>query len=486
MSAQANTPTIDTPAIDLPGAAVPAAPTPWALVALALSMLLSSLGTSVANVALPSLATAFGVSFQSVQWVVIAYLLAITVVSVGVGRLGDAVGRRRVLLGGILLFTAASALCAAAPTLPALIAARAIQGVGAAALMALTVALVGDSVPAERTGRAMGLLGTTSAIGTALGPSLGGLMISGPGWRVVFLVMVPLGLLNLLLVARHVPGAAPGKRTNREPFDGVGALLLALTLGAYALAMTLGHGRFGAVNAALLATAAVAAGGFLIVERRAKAPLIRAEALRDRVLGAGLLTTVIVAAVMMTTLVVGPFYLSRGLGLGEAAVGLVLAAGPALSTVSGVPAGRLVDRLGAPRAVVAGLAAMAMGAAALTLAPERFGVAGYLAAIALLTPGYQLFQAANNTAVMAGAGAERRGVMSGLLSLSRNLGLITGAAAMGALFAAATGGRDVTAATPDAVAFGMETTFAVATAAILVALLLAVRTCSARAASGTR
>src|SRR5215467_2924077 len=169
----------------------------WALASLALSMLLSSLGVSIANIALPTLAQAFTASFQEVQWIVLAYLLAITTLIVSVGRLSDIMGHRRVLLAGILLFTAASLLCGVAPALWMLIAARAVQGLGAAILMALTVAFVRETVPKARTGRAMGLLGTMSAIGTALGPSLGGIVIAGLGWRAIFFMNLPLGLLTL-------------------------------------------------------------------------------------------------------------------------------------------------------------------------------------------------------------------------------------------------------------------------------------------------
>ena len=139
-------------------------------------MLLSSLGTSIANVGLPTLAQAFTASLQQVQWIVLAYLLAITTLIVSVGRLGDLTGRRRLLLAGIFLFTVASILCGVAPTLWLLIAARAAQGVGAAIMMALSMAFVGETVPKERTGSAMGLMGTMSAIGTTLGPSLGGVL----------------------------------------------------------------------------------------------------------------------------------------------------------------------------------------------------------------------------------------------------------------------------------------------------------------------
>ena len=228
----------------------------WTLAGLSLATLLSALGTSVANVGLPTLARAFGASFQAVQWVVVAYLLAVTTLVVGVARLGDVVGRRRLLLAGIATFTAASLLCGLAPTLPALVAARAAQGLGAAVMMALTIAFVRDTVPNARTGSAMGLLGTMSAIGTALGPSLGGVLIAAFDWRAIFLINVPLGLTAMLLVVRYVP--AERRKAGAEParFDVPGTFLLALTLGAYALAMTLGRGQFGALNIGLLAGAA--------------------------------------------------------------------------------------------------------------------------------------------------------------------------------------------------------------------------------------
>ncbi|QEX17977.1 MFS transporter [Hypericibacter terrae] len=445
----------------------------WALAGLSLSMLLASLGTSIANVGLPTLAQAFGVSFQAVQWIVLAYLLAITTLIVSVGRLGDIAGRRRLLLAGIALYTAASALCGVAPALWLLIGARAAQGLGAAIMMALTIAFVGETVPKARTGSAMGLLGTMSAVGTALGPSLGGVLIAGFGWRAIFFVSVPLGLLTLLLAYRHLPLDRHDPKTDRPGFDSLGTLLLALALAAYGLAMTLGRGHFGPLNIALLLAALLGAAFFLLVEARVPSPLIRLAAFRDALLSGSLAMNLLVSAVMMATLVVGPFYLSRSLGLEAAIVGIVMSIGPAISTVSGIPAGRLVDRLGAPVMVMVGLVAMAAGSLALSLLPALFGVAGYVAAIAVLTPGYQLFQAANNTAVMADVHADQRGVISGLLSLSRNLGLITGASAMGALFAIASAATDIATAAPEAVATGMRITFAVAAALIVGAIAIA-------------
>lgn len=446
-------------------------PIRWVLASLSLSILLSSLGTSIANVGLPTLAQAFGATFQQVQWVVLAYLLAITTLIVSVGRLGDLVGRRRLLLAGIVLFTLASVLCGAASTLWLLVAARAAQGLGAATMMALTMAFVGETVPKEKTGSAMGLLGTMSAVGTALGPSLGGVLIAALGWQALFLINVPLGMLALLLAYRYLP-------TDRQKtqaggginFDGLGTLLLALTLAAYALAMTLSLGHFGTLNLALLLVAVLGVGLFVLAEARVASPLIRLAAFRNPVLSSSLAMNVFVATVMMATLVVGPFYLSRALGLDAAVVGLVLSIGPALSALSGVVAGRMVDRWGAPTMVTVGLIAMAVGSIALSALPALFGLAGYIAAITVLTPGYQLFQAANNTAVLVDVPADQRGVVSGMLNLSRNLGLVTGASAMGAVFAFASRAADITTASPEAVARGMQTTFAVAAALVVIAL----------------
>ncbi len=448
----------------------------WALAGLSLSMLMPSLDTSIANAGLPTLAQAFTASFQVVQWIVLAYLLAVTALIVSVGRLGDIIGRRRLLLVGIVLFTMASLLCGVAPTLWMLIAARAAQGLGAAIMMALTVAFVGETVPKARTGSAMGLLGTMSAIGTTLGPSLGGVLIAGFGWRTIFLINVPLGILNLLLAHRYLPVDRRGPKTERAGFDPVGTLLLALTLAAYALAMTIGRGHVGPLNIALLLAAVCGGGLFALTETSTASPLIRLAMFRDPVLSASLAMSTLVSTVMMATLVVGPFYLSRALGLKAAFVGLVLSIGPLVAALTGVPAGRIVDRFGAQRMTIVGLVGIAGGSSVLSMMPTRFGIAGYIAPIVVITAGYALFQAANNTVIMADIRPDQRGVISGMLSLSRNLGLITGASVMGAVFAVASAASDITTAHSAAVATGMRTTFAVAAMLIVVALAIAVTT----------
>jgi len=462
-------PVIAGPAEAVTGSAQQTPAARLALASLSLSMLLSSLGISIANVGLPTLAQAFDASFQDVQWVVIAYLLAITTLIVSVGRLGDLMGRRRLLLAGISLFTVASMLCGFAPTLWLLIGARALQGLGAAIMLALTMAFIGETVAKAKTGSAIGLLGTMSAIGTALGPSLGGVLIAGFDWQAIFLISVPLGALTLLLAQRYLPADRQRPKAGRGGFDPLGTLLLALALAAYALAMTMGRG----LDMALLLVAGVGIGLFVFVEARVASPLIRLAIFRDPRLCAGFAMSALVSTVMMATLVVGPFYLSDGLGLDAARVGLALAVGPFVSALTATPAGRIADRFGAQRMTVLGLAGMAAGCLLLALLSETLGVGGYIAPLVVLTMSYALFQTANNTAVMTDVPSNQRGVISGMLNLSRNLGLITGASAMGAVFVFASATSDITMAHPQAVASGMRVTFAVALALVAAALAIA-------------
>ena len=452
-----------------------------ALAGLALSTLLASLGTSIANVALPALAQAFGASFAQVQWVVLAYLLAITTLGLSVGRLGDLLGRKRLLGAGIVVFALGSAASGLATGLGGLIAARAVQGLGAAVMMTLSLALISDTVAKERMGRAMGLIGTMSAVGTALGPSLGGILIAGVGWRSIFLVTVPFSAVAFGIAARNLAPDRIGSSGERKPFDMFGTLLLAGTLAAYALATTSGRESFGLLTGGLLLAAAAGGSLFVWVQRRARSPLIQLAVLRDAVLRSGLITNALVATVMMATLIVGPFYLAGALKLEASAVGLAMAVGPIVAALSGIPAGHLVDRFGAHRMVLAGLSIMAAGAFLFVLTPVQLGVAGYVGPMLVLTPGYALLQAANNTGVMSGVLAAQRGVIAGVLSLARNLGLITGASVMGTVFSIASRTSGMAIASPDAIATGLHMTFGLSAA-----LLMLARVAAGRAGTASR
>ncbi|MCO4314428.1 MFS transporter [Pectobacterium versatile] len=385
---------------------------PGITLTLALAILSASLGTSIANIALPTLTAVFSAPFAQVQAVVIAYLAAMAVSVVIAGRLGDRYGLKPVFIAGLGLFAIASLLCAIAPQLWQLIAARALQGIGAAFLMTLGMALLRQTAGEKHVGRAMGIVGTVSALGTALGPSVGGFLLAIAGWRSLFWIQIPLVTIVLFMAFTLLP-ATPVKE---------------------------------------------------------KASLSGGLSLRNTTLLPNLTINAAVTAVIMTTLIVGPYYLGLGLGLKETLVGLVMAIGPAVATFSGIPSGRLVDTWGFRRALTAGISLVATGTFMLAILPNLLGVTGYILAIIVLTPGYQLFQAANNTATLAEVPGNQRGTVSGLLNLSRNIGLIAGASIMGQVFALGVGTEDFTHAAPASLANGMQLTFFLAGAMVLVAI----------------
>jgi len=382
-------------------------------ITLGLSMLLASLGTSIANIALPTLAEVFLLPFIQVQAVVIGYLISLTFTVVIAGRLGDRYGCKSMLIVGLIIFSLASLLCSVAPSLWILVAARSFQGIGAAFLMTLAMALTRQTVSKSQLGRAMGMLGTISALGTALGPVLGGFLIVVSGWQSIFGLQFILAGIAIILARVLLPN------------DYIKKEIPALT-----------------------------------------------SLQTDQNITPNLVVNLLVAAVMMTTLVIGPFYLSLGLNLDQIQVGLIMGIGPVVAILSGIPSGRLVDRWGSRYIVITGLIFLIIGSSMLAILPKLMGISGYIMPIIILTSGYQLFQAANNTMTLADVPKARQGIVSGLLSLSRNMGLIIGASVMGAIFSFGVGTNQLTQATALAIIDGMQLTFICAGALMVVGLLI--------------
>lgn len=445
----------------------------WLQLSLGAGIFLAALGTSSANVALPQLAEYFAVSFASVQWVVLAYLLAITVLIVIVGRLSDLYGAKRLLFTGVLVFALASTACAVANSLPVLLVSRFVQGAGAAIMMSLSMALVPTVAPAGHAPRWIGFLASMSAIGTALGPALGGMVLHSLDWRGVFWLNVPFALLTAGLMWRMLPqdsaSAAPRLR-----FDHRGAWLLAAALACYALAMTIAV-RWWHSGLLLLLCAGL---GWLFAKRQQRLqastslhmPLIRLALFRLPTIRQGFVLNMVVMTVMMTTLVVGPFYLAQALGLSASAVGMVMAIGPAITALTAVPLAALSQRVGVQPFMQYALLTMVCGALAMSVVPHFAGTLGYVLALSVLTLGYASFQTANNSAVMTAAAADERGVVAGLLHLARNLGQLTGAAVMGAVFAHAAGMAQLQQASSAQLQQGMVATFGVGAGLLAVAL----------------
>jgi EmrB/QacA subfamily drug resistance transporter len=340
---------------------------------------------------------------------------------------------------GFLVFIAGSALCGLAPTLGWLIAFRVAQAVGAALLQANSVAIVAAAAGPRALGRAIGVQGAAQAVGLAVGPSVGGLLIALAGWQWVFFIAVPFGLVGaalgwLILPQTVRPAAAPGAA--RERFDWAGAALFGPAVAAGLLALTYGN-AWGWTSPRLLGLAALAVTlflAFLLVERRAPAPLVDLGLFRDRVFGTGIVAGLLSYAVLFGSLFLLPFYFQRFLGLAPAGAGLALTPIPLALGIVAPLAGALTDRVGSRLPTVAGMVLTTAALLALAAAPGG-AVAGALPWLAVLGLGLGLFTPPNNSAVMGSAPPHRLGVAGGVLNMTRSLGTSAGVAATGAVFA---------------------------------------------------
>ena len=444
----------------------------WIMLGLSLSILVSSLATSMSNVALPHLTQVFNASMQAVQWVVIAYLLVITSLVVSLGRLGDILGNRRMLLIGMFIFALASLLCAIANTLIWLVLARALQGLGAAIMLALSMALM--SKTQQKSGRAMGVWGSMSAAGTALGPALGGMSLSLFGWQSLFLLTLPLTLVAFFILYRALPTEQVINKEKAQ-LDVKGNLLLSLSLTFFALAMTLNPNQLGPLNMGLFGMAILGILLFFQIEKTQSSPLIPPQLVQQKAITLGFINCAITASVVMTSLILGPYYLSISLGLSEYQFGLVMSTGPIMVALSGVPAGYLVDKIGARNLTFMGLILMLTGCIFMSANSPDTGVFGYIFALITITLGFSFSQTANNTDLMSQATSAHKGVMSGLLNLARNLGFITGATLMSSLFFYFIGKEQLLFTTEQEVTQALQGTFLVAAGLVFFPLFFSLR-----------
>ncbi len=402
---------------------------------LALGTIMATLDISVVNIALPTLARAFRVSLTTVEWVVLAYVVTITGLLLTLGRLADRVGRRRVYGLGLAIFTAASALCAAAPGVHGLIAARALQGLGAAMMTANSSAILISSFPESERGRALGAFGAMVGVGLALGPPIGGMLVQ-LSWRWIFIINLPIGILALVQLRAQVPPDPPAARVAAPAASLPAAALWCATLVLVMLGLSRGPEN-GWTNPAvwlLFAAAALALAAFLAVERRAAAPLLPLDALRGP-LGRAVLLTLLG---QMLSIAVGfhmPLFLEEVMGFDAARSGRWLAVVPLVALLAAPLAGRWADRWGSARLVSLGLAITAAGLSVLTriaVAPAPLLVLGGLALAGL---GLGLFAVPNASTVMSAVAGERLGLAAGLQATMRNLGIAAGAAAATAILA---------------------------------------------------
>lgn len=392
------------------------------------AMALVVLDAGVVNVALPAIGQALNASPASAVLVVTAYQTGLVVALLPCGALGERLGCRRVFSWGVALFMAASALCALSPSLPWLVAARFLQGLGGAAVMALGVALLRFSVPQARLGAAIGWNALTVALSSAAAPSIGALMLSQAGWPWLFAVNLPLGALALLL-GRALPRVAATARRLDVASMALNAAVFAFFVAGAELAP---HAPLGAVLCVLAAAGALAA----LVRREAPkaAPLVPLDLLRERAFAVSVVASVCCFAGQAAGLLALPFYLQHGLGQTPFMAGLCLTSWPLSVAATALVAGRLADRLPTAWLCAAGGACLAAGLLAAAAWPLR-GEPGLLVVFgALCGVGFGLFQAPNNRSLFLSAPADRSGAAGGMQGTARLTGQTVGALLMTLLF----------------------------------------------------
>ncbi|MBP2708238.1 MFS transporter [Microbispora sp. RL4-1S] len=414
---------------------------PWfAVAAVCVGSFMGQLDASIVTLIFPALQRGFHAPLAAVQWVALVYLLTVIALLAAVGRLADVVGRKLVYVRGFVVFTAASAACGFAPSLPVLLACRVVQAAGAAMLQANSVALVVGSVPRRRARAALGVQAAAQSLGLAFGPLVGGLIVGLAGWRWVFWINVPVGLVAVVAGYYLLPRTR--ERAHRDAIDLPGLLLLAYAASGLLLAVSAASGLGWPAwsIAVLLITAAASAAGTLRRERRAAAPLIPPAVMGDIAVTRGLAGALCGYLVLFGPLVLVPQVLLTT-GLSEPHAGAVLSALPAGFALTAITGDRLLPRRwgNRPRCLAGALtAAAATGLAA--AAPTEVGP--LVICLAVLGAGLGVFVPANNAAVMGAVPVRSSGTAGGLISMARGVGTALGIAVVTlALFS--TGGPGV-------------------------------------------
>ena len=433
------------------------APGKWAIFGLvSVGTFMTTLDASIVNIALPSIAHAFGTPVSGpVEWVVIGYLVIIAATLLSIGRLADIVGRERVWIAGLAVFTVGSVLSGVAPSLILLVVARTIQGLGAALIFAPALALIVDVFPASQRGQALGMNALVVSLGVTAGPTLGGLITETLGWRWIFFVNVPLGLIGLL-VARRVFTFRAGARARR--FDVPGAAAFGLGLASLSLGLSFGS-EWGWTSPSLvltLAVALVALGSAIFIERRRRDPLVDLEQLVSRRLGLPLASFLFSILALFAVSFLLPFYLEELRGLTPLAAGLLLTPYSLGLAFASPISGRLADRGRARWLGPLGLGLAAAGLGLLGLIGVGTSLLQIAVWLAVSGIGQGLFLSPNTSAVMSAVPPDQSGTASGLIATTRVVGQALSVAIAGALFmglgGAAAGAALVTAGTSGATA----------------------------------
>lgn len=397
----------------------------WASIAILLGTFMGVLDGSIANVALPAIAADLRTAPADAVWVVNAYQLAMAVAVLPLAALGERIGYKRVFVAGLLLFTGASILCAAAPSLPLLIAARVLQGLGGACVSTIVPALLRAVYPSKQVGRGVGYLALTVGLAAAMGPTVAAAILSAASWRWLFWVNLPIGLADVVLASRLLPHQDGVPR----PFDLAGSILNAVALALLIIGVGSLGDRTAMGLAALEIALAVVAGILLIRHQRGRpAPLVPLDLMRIPMLRLSAGTSTCSYTAQTMAMLAMPFLLVSEMGRSASVTGLLMTPWPLVIVGVAPLSGRLSDRYRSDVVGAAGLAVFSVGLVVLAMLPAQASNVDVTWRVALCGIGFGLFQTPNNRLMLTCAPRERSGAAGGLMTMARMIGMTLGAA----------------------------------------------------------
>jgi len=406
----------------------------WVLFAIGMGSFMSALDASVVNTILPVLRATFNSNVATIEWVVSVYLIVLSGLLLTFGRLGDLRGHKSIYIWGFSIFIASSVLCGAAWSAAVLVVFRSLQAIGGAMLASNSPAIVTGNIPAAQRGRAFGLVSTMTYLGLTVGPSLGGWLTHAFGWRTVFYINVPVGILALCLGLFFIPKDTPVESGQR--FDIPGAMVFLGGLTTLLLGLNKGA-EWGWVSPrvlGLLCGAAILLGVFIRIEHRSPAPMLDLSLFRIPLFSTSVLSAVLNYICVYSITFLLPFYLIQGRGLNTAQAGLLLTVQPILMAISAPVSGALSDKVGSRLPGMLGMGVLAGGLLLLSRLDSGSGLYLVVLGLAIAGTGTGTFISPNTSALMGSAPKTRQGIASGVQAAARNFGMVLGIGLAGAVF----------------------------------------------------
>lgn len=394
------------------------------LFAVVIMTFMACLDSSIINVALPVISEKLNVTMASIQWIITSYLIIISGTILTFGRLGDIKGKSKIFKYGIIMFTLGSLFCGISKTLWELIIARILQAIGASATMANNQGIITNVFPSNERGRALGILGTFVALGTMVGPPLGGFIVSFR-WEYIFFINVPIGLIGFFMAIKILPKF---EGTSKEKLDIKGTILFMLSIIALVMSITQGEliGYTKPIIIFGLVISVIAFSLFIIVQKTVKSPLISFSIFKNKLFSLSLFCGFISFMAINCLSIIQPFYLQDVMVLTPAATGVFMMVYPIILSVVSPSSGYLSDRIGAELPAFLGLLVTSIGLlfmSTLNATTPLWILAVYTVIISL---GNGLFQSPNNSLVMSTVPNDKLGIAGSINGLVRTLGMIFG------------------------------------------------------------